>query len=141
MTETQKQLLRELLTTALERSKDDEATLARLFYNRLFTVAPEARSLFHNKLRVQEAKLTRMLETIRDSLERLDNLVPTLWQSGRNHKLYGAESAHYEIVGEALLWALEQKLGMESVTDEVRVAWQELYSLVSLIMQEAAQSG
>ena len=139
MTESQKALLRSLLERALAQNSEDTQTLAALFYQRLFTVAPEIRPLFSNKLSLQEAKFTQMLESLLSSLDRLDNLVPVLWQSGRNHKLYGAEDAYYAIVGEALLYALEAKLGAEHLTDEVRVAWKAFYSLVALIMQEAAK--
>jgi hemoglobin-like flavoprotein len=141
MTETQKQLLRDVLDAALAEPAAGEKTLAALFYDRLFTLAPGVRPLFHNRLSIQEEKFTLMLVMLRDSLGRLDNLVSVVWQSGRNHKLYGAESAHYEVVGEVLLWALGEKLGPESLTEEVRAAWQEFYSLLSLIMQEAAESG
>ncbi|MBB6050014.1 globin domain-containing protein [Armatimonas rosea] len=141
MTETQKQLLRTVLEAALAEPPAGEETLASLFYDRLFTVAPGVRPLFHNRLSIQEEKFTQMLVMLHNSLDRLDHLVPTVWQSGRNHKLYGAESAHYEVVGEVLLWALGEKLGPESLTEEVRAAWNEFYNLLSLIMQEAAESG
>lgn len=141
MTITQKQLLGGVLDAALAEPLAGERSLAGIFYDRLFTIAPGVRPLFHNRLSVQEEKFTQMLVMLRDSLERLDHLVPTVWQSGRNHKLYGAESGHYEVVGEVLLWALGEKLGPESLTDDVRAAWKEFYSLLSLIMQEAAESG
>lgn len=140
MTESQKTLLRSLLERALTQAPEDTQTLAGLFYTRLFTVAPSVRPLFSNKLSLQEAKFTQMLESLLSSLDRLDNLVPVLWQSGRDHKLYGAEDAHYAVVGEVLLWALEQKLGSECLTEEVQVAWKEFYGLVALIMQEAAKT-
>ncbi|WP_395094968.1 globin domain-containing protein [Armatimonas sp.] len=140
MTEQQKASLRILLESALTKTSDDKQTLAALFYQRLFIVAPGVRPLFSNKLSLQEAKFTQMLESLLTSLDRLDHLVPVLWESGRSHKHYGAEDAHYPVVGEALLWALEQKLGSECLTDEVQLAWQELYSLISLIMQEAAKT-
>ncbi|WP_309720672.1 globin domain-containing protein [Armatimonas sp.] len=139
MTESQKALLRSLLERALIQNPKDTQTLAALFYQRLFTVAPGVRPLFSNKLSLQEAKFTQMLESLLSNLDRLDNLVPVLWQSGRNHKLYGAEEAHYAVVGEALLYALEAKLGAEHITDEVRAAWKAFYDLVALIMQEAAK--
>ncbi|MGC4042270.1 MAG: globin domain-containing protein [Armatimonas sp.] len=140
MTELQKELLRALLNDALAAPQNGEASLAALFYKQLFTVAPGVRELFHNSIRAQEVKFTQMLEHLRDGLDRPDNLVPLLWQTGRNHRHYGAEPAHYGVVGEVLLWALEQKLGAERLTPEVRVAWNELYGFVSLTMQEAAKA-
>ncbi|WP_309720663.1 globin domain-containing protein [Armatimonas sp.] len=140
MTESQKRQVRELLEGALAREAAEEQTLAALFYSQLFKVAPKTRALFHNRLCVQEVKFTQMLEALREGLDRLDNLVPILWQSGRNHKLYGAQSAHYVVVGDVLLWALEQRQAPVPLTEETREAWQAFYSLVCLIMQEASQA-
>ena len=140
MTGQQKASLCTLLQSALTNTSDDKQTLASLFYTRLFTLAPGVRPLFSNRLSLQEAKFTQMLESLLTGLDRLDNLVPVLWESGRHHKLYGAEDAHYTVVGEALLWALEQKLGSECLTEEVQAAWKEFYSLISLIMQEATKA-
>ena len=44
---------------------------------------------------------------------------------------------HYETVGAALLWAMEQSLGA-TFTPEVRAAWTELYRTISIEMQAAA---
>lgn len=140
MTELQKDLLRALLNDALAEPGEGEMSLAALFYKRLFTVAPGVRELFHNPIRTQEVKFAVMLEHLRDGLDRLDNLVPLLWHTGRNHRQYGAEPAHYVVVGEALLWALEQKLGAERLTPDVKAAWNELYAFISLTMQEAAKA-
>ena len=139
MTEKQKQLLQALLTDAIGSAPSEQTALAHLFYERLFTVAPTVRSLFHNQRSLQEEKLTNMLLLLLESLDRLDKLVPVLWQSGRKHRLYGAEAAHYPVVGEVLLWALEQKLGPERLTPDVRAAWNEFYEWISLIMIQASQ--
>ena len=56
---------------------------------------------------------------------------------GRRHVSYGTEDAHYDIVGTALLWTLEQGL-KEAFTDQVRAAWAALYSEVSNPMRRAA---
>jgi len=138
MTEHHKEQLRSLLDAALR--EDRGPTLAHRFYERLFHVAPGVRELFHNSLEQQEIKFTQMLQSLRDSLDRLDNLVPLLWQTGRNHRLYGAEEAHYAVVGEVLLLALEDQLGPEELTPERRAAWEEFYQLVALIMQQAARA-
>ena len=140
MTETQKQLLRGALDAALAPPVAGEATLATLFYDRLFEVAPSVRELFRSPRATQEEKFTQMLAALRDALDRLDLVVPLVWKSGRAHKTYGAEAAHYAVVGEVLLWALERRLEPERVTDELRGAWRELYELVSQAMQAAAQT-
>jgi nitric oxide dioxygenase len=52
---------------------------------------------------------------------------------------YGAEEAHYAVVGDTLLWTLEQGLG-EAFTPAVRQAWAEAYAALSGAMIAAARS-
>lgn len=139
MTEQQKQLVREALQAALGTDPKQHTALAHRFYERLFTVAPQVRPLFHSPLAEQEAKFTQMLVILLESLDRLDNLVPALWQSGRNHRLYGAEPGHYVVVGEVLTQTLVEAVGEEKVTPELREAWRTFYQMIALIMQEAAR--
>jgi len=49
----------------------------------------------------------------------------------------GVEDRHYDLVGSALLWTLEQGLGDRS-TAAVREAWTDAYSTLAVIMREAA---
>jgi hemoglobin-like flavoprotein len=46
---------------------------------------------------------------------------------------------HYDTVGAALLWTLEQGLG-SSFTPEVRAAWASAYGLVAGAMKAAARA-
>jgi hemoglobin-like flavoprotein len=137
MTETNKQLVRELLDRVLKK-EEDYPELAALFYQRLFEVAPSVRPLFHNSITVQGHKFQDMLGLLRASLVRLDDMVPLLWKSGRAHQGYGAQPEHYPVVGAVLLWALERRLEPEALSSETRDAWTEFYAWVALVMQEAA---
>src|SRR5690242_3624546 len=87
------------------------ATAADLFYDRLFTVAPEFRPLFPNDLREQKKKLVGMLAMVVGNLHRLDQMLPAVEDLGRRHAGYGVTGDDYAPVGEALLWTLEQGLG------------------------------
>ena len=49
---------------------------------------------------------------------------------------YGVKDSHYDSVGVALLWTLEQGLGA-AWSDEAAVAWKEVYGLLSSIMRNA----
>ena len=53
------------------------------------------------------------------------------------HTDYGVHDEHYAIVGEALLWTLEQGLG-EHYTPEVADAWAAVYTLLATVMKQAA---
>lgn len=112
-------------------------TAADLFYGRLFEIAPAVRPMFPDDMREQKKKLMAMLGLAVTNLDKPDIVVPALEKLGRQHVAFGTQSAHYGVVGEALLWTLEQGLGPD-FTPEVREAWTETYALVSSVMQAAA---
>jgi hemoglobin-like flavoprotein len=114
---------------------------ARLFYARLFDIAPElSRTLFkHVDLPEQHKKLMQALALSVKTLERPEALVPVLQDLGRRHVRYGVRDEHYDTVGEALLWTLEQGLG-QAFTADVREAWAAVYTLVADTMKSAARS-
>jgi hemoglobin-like flavoprotein len=58
---------------------------------------------------------------------------------GRRHAGYGVKEAHYDSVGAALLWTLEQGLG-EAWTPDVAAAWTDVYVLLSGIMLNAQKA-
>lgn len=111
-------------------------TAATLFYDRLFTVAPGVRPLFSDDMTEQKLKLMQMLDAVVDGLDNLDAIVPEAQALGRRHAEYGAEPAHYDVVGECLLWTLGQGLG-EDFTPEVREAWTTAYGVLSSVMIDA----
>ena len=113
-------------------------TAAQLFYNRLFELDGSLRSLFHSDLERQGRLLMKMISTAVDHLDDLDTLAPLVEQLGQRHKIYGVEPGHYDTVGAALLWTLEQGLG-EHYTPEVEQAWANAYGLLSGVMQGAAE--
>ena len=55
----------------------------------------------------------------------------------KRHVAYGVEPSHYLVVGNALIWTLEQGLG-ENWNEEVRDAWVKCYTTLSNAMIEAA---
>jgi hemoglobin-like flavoprotein len=112
-------------------------TAADLFYERLFTIAPEVRSLFPDDLTEQKKKLIGMLATAVNNLHQVDKILPAVQDLGRRHVAYGVTDKHYEPVGEALLWTLEKGLG-DVFTPPVKEAWTETYLAVAGIMKDAA---
>jgi hemoglobin-like flavoprotein len=85
----------------------------------------------------QGKKLMAMIATAVKGLNNPDKLVPAVQQLGRNHVGYGVVDAHYDTVGAALLWTLEQGLG-EAFTPEVKDAWAAVYTLLATVMKAAA---
>jgi hemoglobin-like flavoprotein len=112
---------------------------ADLFYDRLFSIAPEVRSLFPSDLAEQKKKLMQVLATAVTNLHQVEKIIPVVEDLGRRHVGYGVREKHYEPVGAALLWTLEQELG-PAFTPPVKAAWTETYVTVAGVMQKAAAS-
>ena len=71
------------------------------------------------------------------SLNDLQPLLPTIEALAVRHRGYGVTSQHYDTVGQALLWTLEQGL-REDFTTDVKQAWETAYSALSGVMRKAA---
>ena len=110
--------------------------VADLFYDRLFEIAPEVRSMFPADISGQKVKLITMLATAVNNLHQLDVILPAVRDLGSRHRGYGVIDAHYAPVGAALLWTLEQGLGPAFTTD-VEAAWSEAYTTLAGAMRSA----
>jgi hemoglobin-like flavoprotein len=111
---------------------------ADMFYRRLFEIDPAARKLFRaTEMVAQRKKLLQTLSFAINGLDDLDGLSTKVEDLGRRHAGYGVTDAHYDSVGAALLWTLEQGLG-RAWTPEVAAAWTEVYGMLSGIMRNAA---
>ena len=71
------------------------------------------RSLFPDDLTEQKKKLMQMLTVAVANLHQVEKIVPAVEDLGRRHAGYGVAAKHYEPVGAALLWTLEQGLGRQ----------------------------
>lgn len=110
---------------------------APFFYERLFELHPDSRTLFANTdMDAQGQKLMDMFGVIVASLEDSDELVRQVVEVGRRHVTYGVRHRDYASVGTALLWTLEESLG-PTFTPETRAAWAEAYALLAGIMERA----
>ncbi|MCK1636664.1 hemin receptor [Bradyrhizobium sp. 157] len=111
---------------------------ATLFYERLFTLDPSLQPMFgRTDMKEQRRKLLAALSAVVNGLENLEPLIPVLENLGRNHARYGVIDAHYETVGAALLWTLEQGL-KEAWTPAAKAAWTKAYGAVADVMRSAA---
>ena len=87
----------------------------------------------------QELKLIQTLDVGLDSLDRPGDLAPKLIHLIDSHAALGAESAHYDLVGEALIWTLGE-LASGSFNAEARTAWTRAYGFVSREVIAAGQT-
>ena len=134
MTPEQIKLVRMTLSQILDRKVET----GRMFYDRLFTIAP--RGLFKDDIDAQARKLMDTIAVAISSLRDPAALKTMLEDLGRRHVEYGAQDAHYDKVGEALLWTLEKVLGA-AFTPQVREAWATLYGAVAATMKSGANGG
>ena len=110
---------------------------ADLFYARLFEIAPQVRALFPSDLAEQRSKLMAMMAAAVAGLDDLPALVPVVKALGARHFGYGATPAHFEPVGQALLWTLRTGLA-DAFTPEVEAAWTKVYGVLAATMQAGA---
>ena len=130
----------DLVRQTWARAAAAHVDMARLFYGRLFKIAPETKPLFKSDISQQGRKLVATLAFVIDHLSDEKTLVSAAQDLAVRHLNYNVEKEHYAIVGEALLWTLEELLGAD-YTPEVAHAWTEVYSSLEAIMVEAAYPG
>ena len=114
--------------------------LMDIFYSRLFTAAPAVKPLFAGTdLKRQKAMLLSTLVLLRQSLRNLDPLVPKLRALGARHVAYGAEPAHYPVVGQVLIASMAEVAG-DAWTPEYERAWGAAFAIVAGAMIEGASA-
>ncbi len=110
---------------------------AEIFYGRLFQLDPSVKPLFKGDMTAQGEKLMTSINLVITSLQNLGEVVPALQDLGKRHVAYGVTAEHYDTVGAALLWTLEQGLG-DTFTEEVKDTWAAAYGVVAGVMIDAA---
>jgi len=134
LTAAQKSLVQNSFATIVPIADD----AAVLFYRRLFEIDPALQAMFRGDMAEQRRKLMQMLTAAVKGLDRIEQLIPVVEDLGRRHAAYGVMDAHYDTVGEALLWTLEMGLGA-AFTPETKEAWATVYGLLASTMQHAAR--
>ena len=109
-----------------------------MFYERLFFMDPSLRILFRGDMTKQSRKVLAMLSFTVDALRRPADIMPLVQSMGRRHTGYGVRDEHYDTVGAALLWTLEQGLG-SAFTPAVREAWTAALGVLAGTMKDAAK--
>ena len=85
---------------------------AAVFYGRLFEIPPAVKSLLRGDMTEQGCKLMATLGVVVNSLGNLEAVLPAASALAKRHVDYGVKAADYTPVGAALLWTLEQNLGL-----------------------------
>ncbi|QPC84223.1 hemin receptor [Phototrophicus methaneseepsis] len=133
---TQEQI--QIVRTSFEKVAASRLPTGKLFYDRLFELAPQTKALFVNtEIEAQGDKLVRMIGVAVGALSQPDALIPVLVGLGERHLNYGVTDEMYNPGGEALIWTLRYVLGAE-FTKEVQEAWLSVYSLMVQVILDAA---
>jgi hemoglobin-like flavoprotein len=111
--------------------------VAETFYSRLFELDPSLEALFKIDIALQSTKFMEKLAIAVKGLDDLDSIAPFVRELGRRHGEYGVKTSDYEVVEEALLWAMEEELG-PAFQRNLKAAWSAAYWTVSSIMIDAA---
>jgi nitric oxide dioxygenase len=129
----------ELIRTSWSAVEPMAIQAATLFYHQLFELDPTIKRLFRSAdMEKQRKVLMQTLTVVVKSLDKLDTILPAVQALGRRHAGYGVRAEHYETVGVALLWTLEQGLG-EAFDEETRDAWAAAYGTLASVMIEAGE--
>jgi hemoglobin-like flavoprotein len=123
---------------ALETSFDLVAPrgdeLMEIFYTRLFETAPAVEPLFAGSdMPRQRQMLLAALVLLRNSLRDFDSVVPALRRLGARHVAYGAQPAHYPVVGAVLI-----EVAGEPWEQRYADAWGEAFGVIASVMLDGA---
>lgn len=116
----------------------DPHQIGHIFYSRLFLQMPSLRPMFKSNMSEQYQKLVDMLILMVSKLDRPDELDIDIIALAQRHVEYGVESAHYKLVGDALLFTLAKGAGKDW-TDEMALAWADWYEQLSQTMIRASE--
>ena len=115
----------------------DSDAAARLFYDRLFLLAPDTRPLFRNDMAEQGRHLIAALAKVVTGLSSLDVMLPELCKLAERHVGYGVEDHHYAVAGNALMHMVTMHGGSTIDTATIQ-AWETAYALIADVMIAAA---
>ena len=124
----------EAIETTRHIFEDPDAQAAKVFYARMFELAPDVRPMFSEDMAEQHRKLSATLVVAISSLRDWEELAPTLSALARRHVAYNVSPWHYAVVTQALLDTLDAG----GVAPETIAAWNRGMSAISSHMIASA---
>jgi hemoglobin-like flavoprotein len=114
--------------------------LAMLFYEHLFAIAPQVRTMFAADLSAQTDRLFGALLTAVDAIEQPETISPLLRRLGYLHQQHhGVTGDMYPYVGHALIRAVRDYSGDWSTL--AGSAWSAVYAWLAAEMRLGAEAG
>jgi hemoglobin-like flavoprotein len=141
-----------LVRTSFNKIEPIATQIGEAFYNKLFHMAPETRSLFKGDMAHQHAKFMSVVnELVSLHLRSLISLpvtllndseaaMPAIHSLGARHAHWGIAPAHFDLMRKALMDTLGEVLG-EEFTPQTREAWLAAFDLMASVMKKGLQNG
>jgi nitric oxide dioxygenase len=111
--------------------------IVKCFYSRLLEKNPDLKNMFnmaHQEQGQQQQSLARAVYAYAEHIEDPSSLMHVLKNISNKHASLGVRPEHYPIVGQYLLAAIKEVLGI-AATDEIISAWAQAYgNLADLLM-------
>jgi hemoglobin-like flavoprotein len=127
-----------LLTESLGLVAPVAADLVASFYDRLFHDHPEVRAMFPAVMDLQRERLLKAIIALVTHYDHPEQLMPALAAMGRNHVRYGAQPAHFDVVGSILLDTLAEYAG-PAWSPDYEAAWTRAYTFAATTMIRAGE--
>lgn len=126
-----------LVQTSFRQLAPDAPQLADLLFARWFQLDPAARRLFRTDLPTHKTRWTAVVAGLIHNLDPAGEWQRAAVELGERHRHYDAQPSHFDSLGVAFIWTLENGIG-EQLTFEVLNAWVAFYRELSAAMQAAA---
>jgi len=104
----------------------DVENASKLFYRRLFEIAPELRELFNDDMAGQGMRFMSTLGVILDHFDDPEALRPYLERLSQGHAAYGVKPEYFQPMGQALIRTMAETLG-DNFSKEAAAAWEIAY--------------
>ncbi len=116
----------DLIRDSFHRLQPDVAAASRLFYHRLFEIAPEFRAMFRSDMDGQGMRFMSTLGVIVQHLDDPQALRPYLERLAQGHAAYGVKPEHFQPMGQALILTMQEIIG-EDFPEGAATAWEAAY--------------
>src|SRR5699024_8634635 len=113
--------------------KDKGQTITSTFYKRLFEQHPELKNIFNQtnqKRGLQSSALAMAVLAAAENIEDLSPIVPAIMPVVYKHCALQVKAEHYPIVGENLIWAIQQETGLKE-DDPIIQTWIKAYGEIA----------
>lgn len=111
--------------------KKDGENITKLFYKILFEKYPEVRPMFNMDKQASGAQPKALAMAVLNAAQNIENLENTknfVHKIGITHTNLNVKAEHYPLVGECLLLAIKESLG---VGEDVLKAWEKAYTKIA----------